>query len=120
MAGMARYWDGTNWTEQISVAPTPPPSATSAAGLNPAGKVALVGGAAALAGSFLPWVSVITVFGNIEVSGFDAGDGKLTAAAAEAAIAVQGWPAMNPRPTSSTLPRNLRGRLSACLRPTRN
>lgn len=54
--------------------------------LSTAGKVALVGAAAALAGSFLPWVSVITVFGTIEVSGFDGGDGKLTAAAAIGAM----------------------------------
>lgn len=52
-----------------------------------------------LVGSFMPWASVQTFIGGISVSGFDAGDGKLTAAAGLIAIvllvlamALRNWP----------------------------
>jgi hypothetical protein len=63
-----------------------PQVSAPASGFPQAGKVAVVAGAGAFVGSFLPWVSVLTVFGTIELSGFDGGDGKLTAGAAVAAI----------------------------------
>lgn len=45
-----------------------------------AGKVAIAGAVAALIGSFMAWASVASIFGSIDISGFKAGDGKLTAA----------------------------------------
>lgn len=90
MPGQLRYWDGTQWLASRAPGFMPPnmavgsPSTTSRP-LSGAGKVAMVGGASALVGSFLPWASIFSVFGTIEVSGFD-GDGQLTAAAATAAL----------------------------------
>ena len=54
--------------------------------LSTTGKVAAAAGLAALIGSFLPWVSAVSIFGSIEISGFTAGDGKLTAGAAVVAM----------------------------------
>ncbi len=104
VAGQIRYWDGEHWTVHTAPAgpPLPPPTSFDAlretptpslvlppvaarAALPQIGVGALVGAAVALAGSFLPWVSVISAFGSIDVGGFDAGDGKITAGAALAA-----------------------------------
>ncbi len=50
--------------------------------------VAIVAGIAALVGSFLAWMSVVTVLGTVNYSGFDTKDGKITAAAAIATVAL--------------------------------
>ncbi len=39
-----------------------------------------------LVGSFMSWATVRSLFGELSVSGFDGGDGKLTAAAGAGAI----------------------------------
>jgi hypothetical protein len=62
-----------------------PPRAPITSGIPAAGKVALLGGVAAVAGSFMSWASIMPVFGSVEMSGFR-GDSKLTAAAAVLAI----------------------------------
>jgi Protein of unknown function (DUF2510) len=81
--GLVRYWDGTQWTSHVAPATPPVPTQQpQSKELSTAGKVAMCGGVAALGGSFLPWVSIVSIFGKIEISGFDGGDGKLTAAAA--------------------------------------
>ena len=55
--------------------------------------VALVAAGAIVVGSFLPWAKATTIFGEISISGFEAGDGKLTAGlGAIAALALLvGW-----------------------------
>ena len=81
--GLVRYWDGWQWTGHVvPAAPPGAPMAQQTNSLSTAGKLAMAGGVAGLVGSFLPWVSAVTIFGSIEISGFAAGDGKLTAAAA--------------------------------------
>jgi hypothetical protein len=86
--GLVRYWDGSKWTEHVAPAspPSAPPLAQPETSLSTAGKVAVAAAVAALIGSFLPWVSIVSIFGSIEVSGFTAGDGKLTAGAAVIAM----------------------------------
>jgi Protein of unknown function (DUF2510) len=99
--GQVRYWNGLQWTSDVLPAQPPQPSQRqlpppiagqpvaqprNPATLSSVAKIAMFGGVAGLVGSFLPWVRVISGFGNIDVSGFDAGDGKLTAGAAIAAM----------------------------------
>lgn len=92
--GVVRYWDGVNWTphtaQQPSYASPPYPTyGTFPATTRSAPTVGWFGIAAAgvgLIGSFLPWVSVLSIFGTLEVTGFDAGDGKLTAIAGAIAV----------------------------------
>jgi hypothetical protein len=45
------------------------------------GVLSIVGAFLLLIGSFLPWATVQAFFAELSVNGFDAGDGKLTAAA---------------------------------------
>jgi hypothetical protein len=63
-----------NWSP-----PSVPTAPAQRAGLNGPSLWTLIGGAALILGSFLPWAKAISIFGTIEVSGFDGGDGKLTA-----------------------------------------
>ena len=77
-----------NWqppTPYTYQAPAPPPATRS--GFTPAAFVAIGCAVILLIGSFMPWVSVRTAFGNMSVGGLE-GDGKLTAAAAVGAIAL--------------------------------
>ncbi len=63
--------------------PPPPPPAADPARV--AGIFAVIGGVLLLVGSFLPWVTATTIFGQLSINGFDGGDGKITAAAGAAA-----------------------------------
>jgi hypothetical protein len=47
---------------------------------------ACIGAAALVAGSFMSWVTVTTIFGQISINGFDGGDGKITAGAGLVAL----------------------------------
>jgi hypothetical protein len=73
--GIQRYFDGTQWTQQTQPIPRP------ASAIGDGGWVGLVAAGLAFIGSFLAWVKFTTIFGTIEVAGFD-GDGKITAGAA--------------------------------------
>jgi hypothetical protein len=48
--------------------------------------LALAGAAAIVIGSFMPWATASTFLGNIDLSGFDGGDGKITAAVGALAL----------------------------------
>ncbi len=62
----------------IALAQTiPPPPGPQPAAASPAGWLGIAGAATALVGSFLPWISVATVSGTIDVAGTN-GDGRVT------------------------------------------
>ena len=84
--GVVRWWDGQQWTDRVSPIGAAAIAQRRSSELPTAGKVALVAAAVGLVGSFLPWASAQSIFGNVDVNGFSAGDGKLTALAAVAAL----------------------------------
>jgi hypothetical protein len=98
-----RWWDGTTWTGSTSTPPRPQGSTStlprSQGSSAPPGWawVVLVGGALAVLGSFLPWLTVTTFFGTFSVRGFDGGDAYITLfmGAAVCGVAVIGWPRWN-------------------------
>lgn len=84
--GVVRWWDGQQWTDRVSPTGAPAIAQRRSSAFPTAGKIALAAAAVGLMGSFLPWASANSIFGNVDVNGFDAGDGKLTALAALAAL----------------------------------
>ena len=63
----------------VNVPPAPPPPPQpAAAGSSKAGPaISLVGGALVSVGSLMPWASIATVFGTVNLNGTE-GDGKIT------------------------------------------